>query len=74
MIYLPFIDQQSSNSSKGNKEFIDKNEKYFKRAPFETQNELEDFMVNSSWSDESIVKRKEVLIKFALTQWKADKT
>jgi hypothetical protein len=68
------IDPRSSNSSKGNKEFDDKNEKYFKKAPFKTQNELESFMVNNSWSSESITKRKNVLIKFALTKWSPKKT
>ncbi len=65
------IDPQSANSSKGNKIFEDKNEKYFRRAPFKTQNELEDFMVEKEWTKESIVERKEILIEFALNQWNA---
>lgn len=65
------IDPQSANSSKGNKIFEDKNEKYFRRAPFKTQNELEDFMVEKEWTKESIVERKEILIEFALSQWNA---
>ncbi len=65
------IDPQSANSSKGNKIFEDKNEKYFRRAPFKTQNELEDFMVKDEWTKESIAKRKEILIDFALKEWNA---
>jgi len=67
------IDPQSANSSKGNKCFEDKNEKYFGKAPFKTQNELEEFMVDSVWSDKSIIKRKNTLIDFALIQWNAEK-
>lgn len=66
------IDPQSANSSKGNKNFVDKNEKYFKLAPFKTQNELEGFIENKSWSSESIRKRKEKLIEFALVQWSTE--
>lgn len=63
------IDPQSANSSKGNKSFEDKNEKYFRLAPFKTQNELEGFVKSKAWSRESITKRKETLIEFALIQW-----
>jgi hypothetical protein len=63
------IDPKSSNSSKGNKEFEKKNDNYFIKAPFKTQNELNDFIVNKAWSKESIEKRKDVLIDFALTYW-----
>jgi hypothetical protein len=66
------IDPQSANSSKGNKSFEDKNEKYFRLAPFKTQNELETFVEGKAWSRESITKRKESLIKFSLIQWSAN--
>jgi len=68
------IDPKSSNSSKGNKLFQDKNEKYFRKAPFKTQNELEDFLVENKWSNKSIQKRKKALIKFALNEWGVDET
>lgn len=48
--------------------------KNFKRAPFKTQNELEDYLVDNTWSAESITKRKDALIKFALSQWGVEKT
>ncbi len=67
------VDPQSSNSSKGNKYFEDKNEKYFRKAPFKTQNELEEFMVDSLWSEKSITNRKDILMDFALVQWNAEK-
>ncbi len=66
------IDPQSSNSSKGNKNFEDKNEKYFIRAPFKTQNELDSFVINNEWSRKSIVLRKQHLIDFALSNWNID--
>ncbi|MDN4715998.1 HNH endonuclease family protein [Vibrio parahaemolyticus] len=66
------IDPQSSNSSKGNKIFEDKNEKYFIRAPFKTQNELDSFVINNEWSRESIALRKQKLIDFALSNWNID--
>ncbi|MDX8382633.1 MAG: HNH endonuclease family protein, partial [Ghiorsea sp.] len=68
------IDPKSSNSSKGNKLFQDKNEKYFRKAPFKTQNELENFIFNGQWSDKSIRKRKKALIKFALNEWSIDES
>ncbi|MGY5583073.1 DUF262 domain-containing protein [Vibrio cincinnatiensis] len=66
------IDPQSSNSSKGNKIFESKNEKYFIRAPFKTQNELDSFVIDNKWSSESISVRKQKLIDFALSYWNID--
>lgn len=66
------IDPQSSNSSKGNKIFESKNEKYFIRAPFKTQNELDSFVIDNKWSRESISVRKQKLIDFALSYWNID--
>lgn len=63
------IDPQSANSSKGNKDFDYKNQNYFVKAPFKTQNELEKFLIEEQWSKESIDRRKDVLIKFALKYW-----
>lgn len=68
------IDPQSSNSSKSNIAFSDKNEKYFRRAPFKIQNELEDFIVEGIWGNEAIRKRKKALIKFALKHWSVEHT
>lgn len=67
------VDPLSANSSKGNRNFEDKNERYFRKAPFKTQNELEGFMVDDVWSEKSIINRKDVLIEFALTQWDMEK-
>jgi Protein of unknown function DUF262/Protein of unknown function (DUF1524) len=63
------IDPQSANSSKGNSDFPIKKSKYFAKAPFKIQNELEDYVQNGKWSSESIRKRSKVLIKFALSTW-----
>ena len=63
------IDPQSANSSKGNKIFDDKNEKYFRKAPFKTQNELEEYISGKKWSESSIQKRQNVIIEFAQDYW-----
>jgi len=63
------IDPQSANSSKGNKDFDDKNEHYFKKAAFKTQNELQYYLINNEWSSGSIIKRKNKLIEFSLENW-----
>lgn len=63
------FDPRSANSSKGRKPIEEKNSKYFKRAPFMTQNELEDFLDSSAWSVNSITKRKEKIISLALDTW-----
>lgn len=64
------IDPLSANSSKGNSDVESKNSKYFKRAPFKTQNELEDFLdEDNKWTHKSIQEREAKLIKFALEQW-----
>ena len=63
------IDPQSANSSKGKKDFEEKNSKYFRKAPYKCQNELEDFMVDGKWKIESHEKRTEALIKFAKFTW-----
>ena len=63
------FDPQSANSSKGKKDVDEKNSKYFVKAPYKCQNELEDFMVNDIWTSDSIINRKENLIAFAKKMW-----
>ena len=63
------LDPQSANSSKGKKDVDEKNSKYFVKAPYKCQNELEDFMVNDIWTIDSIINRKEKLIAFAKKMW-----
>lgn len=63
------FDPRSANSSKGRKSIEEKDSKYFRRAPFMTQNELGDFLENGVWAIKSINNRKEKIIKFALDQW-----
>lgn len=63
------FDPRSANSSKGRKEIQEKVSKYFKRAPFMTQNELEDYLDKNTWSIESIDKRKTKIIDFAIETW-----
>ncbi|MFA4960254.1 MAG: DUF262 domain-containing HNH endonuclease family protein [Candidatus Pacearchaeota archaeon] len=67
------FDPQSANSSKGNKTVPEKDSKYFKKAPFMTQNELEEFMEDKKWTKNSIEKRKEKIIKFAFERWNPNK-
>ena len=53
------FDPRSANSSKGRKSIEEKNSKYFKKAPFMTQNELEDeFLNRGQWNEDSIKKTK----------------
>lgn len=64
------IDPLSANASKGNKEFAEKNGGYFLKAPFKTQNELENYLDDQKrWTAESITERTERLVNFALEQW-----
>ena len=63
------IDPQSANSSKGKKDVEEKVSKYFNKAPYKCQNELEGFMVGGKWSLESQENRKKALIKFAKETW-----
>jgi len=65
------IDPKSSNSSKGNNVWGEKDEKYFQKAPFKTQLELSDFVVDEKkeWNDDSIEKRADKIVKFALDYW-----
>ncbi len=63
------IDPFSANASKGNKNFSDKNDGYFVKAPFKTQNELETFLDQNKWTSKSITNRKQKLIEFAAQEW-----
>ncbi len=63
------IDPLSANASKGNKEFAEKNGKYFLKAPFKTQNELENYLHDNQWTADSIEERTQRLVNFALEQW-----
>ncbi len=66
------IDPQSANSSKGNLDFKIKNSKYFARAPFKTQNELDTFLVGKKWDQKAISKREDKIVGFALDYWNPD--
>ncbi|CBH22645.1 protein of unknown function [Acetoanaerobium sticklandii] len=63
------IDPMSANASKGNADIETKNNLYFKRSPFKTQNELDNFIVNDQWGKEAIIKRQEKLVEFAKIRW-----
>lgn len=63
------IDPISANASKGNADIKVKNLVYFKKAPFKTQNELEQFLDNGKWTHKSIETRKDKLINFAKKIW-----
>lgn len=63
------FDPASANSSKKNKEVDEKNSRYFSKAPYKTQNELESFLVNGKWTVESISVRERKIIDFALRYW-----
>lgn len=63
------IDPLSSNSSKGNLDFESKNNGYFLKAPFKTQNELEEFLDHYKWTANSIIQRNIKLINFSLVEW-----
>jgi Uncharacterized conserved protein len=63
------IDPISANASKGNADIKVKNLVYFKKAPFKTQNELEQFLDNGKWTQKSIETRKKKLIKYAKIMW-----
>ncbi|MGE6189036.1 DUF1524 domain-containing protein, partial [Aeromonas salmonicida] len=66
------IDPLSSNSSKGNLAFEGKNNGYFLKAPFKSQNELEEFLDNGRWTSKSITDRSLKLIGFALCTWRLE--
>lgn len=63
------FDPNSANASKGNNDIQVKKSKYFLKAPFKTQNELDTFITNNKWTKDSIIKREEKIISFALSYW-----
>ena len=63
------FDPNSANASKGNRGILIKSTKYFIKAPFKTQNELNDFIHGNEWDKHSIEKRAEKVINFALRYW-----
>lgn len=63
------IDPQSANASKGKKDVAEKVSKYFNKAPYKCQNELEGFLVNGKWRLDSQENRKKALIRFAKETW-----
>ncbi len=63
------IDPLSANASKGAKDVTEKISKYFNKAPYKCQNELESYMINGRWSIESQNKRLNALIDFAKHNW-----
>ena len=65
------IDPQSANSSKGNHSFEHKDQNYFRKAPLKTQNELSDFLnpETKRWDSESICRRGDEIVRFALDYW-----
>ncbi|MGB1249935.1 MAG: DUF262 domain-containing protein [Candidatus Promineifilaceae bacterium] len=68
------LDSVSANSSKSNHNFSHKEQHYFRKMPFKTQNELVDFLnpKTGSWDAASIEKRQEKILNFALKHWGAD--
>lgn len=63
------FDPASANSSKGNNGIEIKNSKYFSKAPYKTQNELESFLIEGKWNVESIENREKKIIEFCITYW-----
>jgi len=63
------FDPHSANASKGNEGIEIKVSKYFVKAPFKIQNELDSFRVNNQWTESSIQKRADAIIQFALELW-----
>lgn len=60
------LDPTVTNATKETKVKIDE---YFIRALFKSQNELKSFLDGGQWTEKSIEKRQEKLIKFAKNQW-----
>lgn len=64
------FDPMAANSSKGNNPVDEKDQKYFRKAPLKTQNELSDFLDQvAQWNTNSIKSRADKIIKFALGYW-----
>ena len=63
------FDPLSPNASKGNNNIEIKNSKYFAKSTFKTQHELSTYIINNKWTKESIQKRAEKILNFALEYW-----
>ncbi len=63
------IDPLSANARKSNNEVKDKDSLYFTKAPLMSQNELDNFMENGNWTQNSISMRANKLIVFAKQKW-----
>ena len=63
------FDPSSANASKGNQEIEVKSTKYFIKAPFKIQNELDSFREGNDWTRNSITNRETKIIDFALDYW-----
>lgn len=63
------FDPASANSSKSNSTIEIKNSKYFTKAPYKTQNELEKFLSDGKWDLRSIEEREKKIIDFCMKYW-----
>lgn len=65
------FDPLSANISKSNNEVAVKYQKYFRQAPFKTQNELDTFInpETGKWDAKAIGRRRQKIVEFALAQW-----
>ena len=63
------FDPASANASKGNQDIEVKNSKYFTKAPYKTQNELESFLTDVKWTVESIDAREQKIVNFCMHHW-----
>nr|WP_281529511.1 HNH endonuclease family protein [Campylobacter hominis] len=65
---------QSQNSSIGNRPFREKLESYESNPLLNQQKEIKDFLIDGKieWKRESINKRKEKIVNFALQNWDFD--
>jgi uncharacterized protein with ParB-like and HNH nuclease domain len=68
------FDPLSANISKSNNPIEEKNQKFFRKAPLKTQNELSDFLSDGRfWDEKSIEKRLKKILIFALDYWNPSK-
>lgn len=66
------FDPASANSSKGNNGIEIKNSKFFSKAPYKTQNELESFLSDGKWNEASIDLREKKILDFCMRYWSPD--
>lgn len=63
------FDPHSANASKSNNDVSAKMVSHFRRAPFKTQNELDDFLNDGNWDITAVEARRTKIIDFALAHW-----